>query len=136
MRLFEQALVAVGFCFLAACGKHEQEANSPTVDPEKVTPSPAAQGRSAANSIADSRCKREARCENVGDGKKFSSDTDCVDRIRAEWKEDLNARECPKGVHDAQLDECLHAIVQEDCGSPLDSLQRIGECTTAQICAD
>jgi Family of unknown function (DUF6184) len=136
VRLYEQALVAVGICFFAACGKHERDANSPAVDPEQVAPAPAAQSRSAAEAIAESRCKRESRCENVGDGKKFSSNTDCQDRIRADWKEDLNSRECPKGVHQDQLDECLTAIAQESCDSPFDSLERISECMANQICAD
>lgn len=136
MHFYKQALVAAGICFVSACGKHDRDASAPSVETDPPAATPATQSRSAAESIADSRCKREARCENVGDGKKFSSNTDCVDRIRADWKEDLNARECPNGIHEAQLDECLTAIAGEQCDSPFDSLERISECMANQICAD
>lgn len=105
------------------------------------TPADAIQGasagiqtRSAAESIAESRCEREQHCDNIGDKKKYSSVSDCLTRIRADWKDDLNARECPGGVKRAQLDECLSKIRAEECNSPFDTLERVSECTAGQIC--
>jgi hypothetical protein len=42
---------------------------------------------------------------------------DCVARIRSDWRDDLNARECPGGVDERQLDECLTEIRSEECAS-------------------
>jgi hypothetical protein len=90
--------------------------------------------KSASSSIAEARCAREDRCENVGNDKKYSSTQDCLNRIKADWADDLNARECPGGVNDDQLDECLKEVRHEECSSPFDTLSRIAECTASQIC--
>ena len=97
---------------------------------------PASRSLPAADSIAEARCAREQRCENVGDGKKYSSQTDCMARIRSDWKDDLNARECPGGVNQTELNECIGAIRAEECSSPFDTLDRVTECTAAAICME
>lgn len=89
---------------------------------------------SAREQITDARCAREQRCENVGDGKKYSSLDDCRDTVRAEWKDDLNGVECPNGIDQTELNQCLGEIRGEDCGDPLDALSRVAACTTGQIC--
>jgi len=91
---------------------------------------------SAVDSIAEARCARESRCENIGGDKKYSSMEDCVDRIREDWKDDLDARACPSGVNDTQLNECLSEVRSEECGSPFDTLERVAACTAGQICKD
>jgi len=63
-----------------------------------------------------------------------SSQTDCLTRIRNDWKDDLTARECPNGINQAQLNECLAKIRNEDCGNPFDTLARVSECTVGKIC--
>ena len=125
--------LVVSGALLACSSEHQsQKANSPA-DAIKDT-SAGVQTRSAAESIAESRCEREQRCDNIGDNKKYSSSSDCLSSIRADWKDDLNARECPDGVQQSQLDECLGKIRAEDCGSPFDTLSRVTECTSGQIC--
>ena len=52
----------------------------------------------AVNAITRARCEREERCGNVGDGKSYASMDVCGDKIRADWSEDLNKYECPKGI--------------------------------------
>lgn len=103
---------------------------------DNTSMTPAAAPRSATESIARSRCQRELRCNNVGKDRKYSSDQDCLTRIRNEWKDDLSARECKTGINQTELNECLAKIRDEDCNSPLDSLARVTECTQAQICND
>ena len=100
-------------------------------DPATSRPSAPA---SARDSIAEARCAREQHCDNIGDSKKFSSEQDCLSRIRADWKDDLNARECPSGINQQQLNECLTAVRGEDCGNPFDTLSRVAACTKGQIC--
>lgn len=133
---FKTMLCSVSFALLAACSKSNDRPAS-AVNGEPVTaqnPTPASSTRSATESIAMSRCQREQSCNNVGADKKYSSASDCLTRIRADWKDDLNARECPGGINQVQLDECLTKIRNEDCSSPFDTLSRVTECTAGQIC--
>jgi hypothetical protein len=97
---------------------------------------PASRSASAAESIAEARCAREQRCENVGSNKKYSSHNDCLARIRDDWKADLNARECRGGVNQTELNECIGAIRAEECNSPFDTLDRVTECTATAICIE
>jgi len=97
---------------------------------------PGGEARSAARNIADARCDREVKCNNVGADKKYASDAACEDQIRADWANDLNAYDCPGGVVDKELEECLNAIRNEDCNSPFDTLGRVSECMASQICAE
>jgi hypothetical protein len=99
-----------------------------------VAPVAASSASAARDQITDARCAREQRCENVGDNKKYSSVDDCRATVRAEWKDDLNGVECPQGINEAELNECLGEIRGEDCGSPIDTLSRVAACTTGQIC--
>lgn len=129
------SMTLVGALFaLGACNR--------TNDPEPVYAEqrpeaelrPASRAASAAESITEARCAREQRCNNIGADEKYSSFNDCADRIRNDWKDDLNARECPGGVNQKQLDECLASIRNEDCNSPLDTLSRLTQCAAAPIC--
>jgi hypothetical protein len=134
--------------FLPAChhhGEHRGEHHASDHDhdhdeshDEAHTPlkGPGGEARSAARNIAGARCDREQKCSNIGAGKKYASDEACEDQIRADWANDLNAYDCPGGVVDKELEECLNAIRNEDCNSPFDTLSRVSECTASQICAD
>jgi hypothetical protein len=135
--LIKTALCSLSFVLMAACSKNNDRPATAANDGEPAavqTPTPANATRSAAESIALSRCQREQACNNVGADKKYSSAADCMTRVRNDWRDDLNARECPGGVNQRQLDECLAKIRNEDCGSPFDTLSRLSECTAGQIC--
>ena len=105
-------------------------------DAEKPSMTPASRARSAAEQIAEARCARESHCGNVGKDKTYSSGNDCNARIQSDWRDDLNARACPGGINQRELDECLQQVREESCDSPFDSLARITECTQAQICIE
>jgi hypothetical protein len=97
---------------------------------------PASGTRSAADQIARARCDREQQCDNVGADKAYSSMQDCLARIQNDWKEELNARECPGGINQYELNECMAQIRAEACGNPFDTLSRLAECTAGQICIE
>jgi hypothetical protein len=92
------------------------------------------QTASATESLAEARCAREARCNDIGGDKAYSSNADCITRVRADWKGDLNAQECPGGVNQVRLDECLTAVRQEECGHPFDTLDRLATCRSGSMC--
>lgn len=111
---------------------------SRTSDPEVqgYNMTPASGTRPAAEQIAQARCERERTCGNIGDDKSYSSSQDCLARIQSDWRDDLNARECPGGINQHELDECMAQIRAEACGNPFDTLARVTECTSGQICIE
>jgi hypothetical protein len=123
-------LSAVAFALVVGCGTSPRPAESAMAEAAPT------EGGSATDSIAESRCARESRCDNVGVDKKFSSMEDCIQRVRADWKDELSSRECPAGIDETQLNECLNEIRAEECSSPFDTLERVAACTADQICAD
>jgi hypothetical protein len=88
----------------------------------------------AVEAITNERCAREERCGNLGAGKKFASKEDCTSRTRSDWSEDLNAYECPAGIEQDELNECLQEIRNDSCGNPFDTLERFLACRASDIC--
>ncbi len=123
---------------LVACNKtNEPQPNTARYDNAAVEGmTPASRTRSAAEQIAQARCERESQCGNIGPDKTFSSSQDCLARIQNDWKEDLNQRQCPGGINQTELKECLQQVRAEACGNPFDTLARITECTSGQICIE
>ncbi len=117
---------------LASCSSNQRAPETAAAQAEAR----ASEGGSAVESIAEARCARESRCENIGPDKRYSSMEDCVARVREDWRDDLDARACPSGVNETQLNECLGEIRQEECSSPFDTLERVAACTASQICND
>jgi hypothetical protein len=116
---------------LAACGNNQRAPEHASAMAEARD----TEGGSAVDSISEARCARESRCDNIGSDKKYSSMEDCVARVRDDWKGDLDARACPSGVNETELNQCLKSIRAEECSNPFDTLGRITECTASQICA-
>jgi hypothetical protein len=116
---------------IAGCG---HDSNPRPAETALAHPIATMDTHSAAESIAEARCAREDRCTNVGTDKKYSSVQDCLARVRDDWKDDLNARQCPGGTNETQLNECLDSIRHEECSNPFDTLSRLSECTAGQIC--
>ena len=107
------------------------ETNEPSTN--RATAKPGFQG-TAVSQITKARCAREARCGNFGPDKTYASDQDCSAKISEEWRDDLNAYECPGGVVMKELSECLEEIKNEDCAQPFDTLGRIVACRSTDIC--
>lgn len=84
--------------------------------------------------IVEARCARETTCMNVGAGKHYASSDACMNNIRGDMKDDLNANECPHGIDSKELDECLAAIKAESCNNPIEKLSRVAACRTSDLC--
>jgi Family of unknown function (DUF6184) len=90
---------------------------------------------SALTSLANARCDREVRCNNVGAKEKFKTRADCVAEMERDKRDDLNSDVCPGGIREKQLNECMAAIRDENCGNPLDALTRLNACRSGSLCA-
>lgn len=90
--------------------------------------------QSALDRIVTARCAREATCDNIGADKKYASTQECADKIKADMRDDLNAKECPSGIEQGALDKCLEAVRTEHCGNPIDVISRLATCRTGELC--
>ena len=90
----------------------------------------------AVSSIVEARCDREARCENIGAKEKFKTWAECKKEIAAKSSDKIGAPECPGGIDQHELSECLTEIRNEGCGNPLETLERVAACNSADLCID
>lgn len=88
----------------------------------------------ARDSIVAARCDREERCDRVGSGRDYETPAACADKFRARTDDDLNTDDCPKGVDQPKLSNCLAKIRSENCENVLDALSRFDACRTGTIC--
>ena len=84
--------------------------------------------------IAMARCDREATCENIGADKKFSTRDACMTDLLEDLNDELKMSECPGGIVQKELDECLAEIKNENCKNPIDKLERLAACRTSDMC--
>jgi hypothetical protein len=88
----------------------------------------------AAASIAGARCDREVRCNKVGPNESYKSRGECVAKMQADESHSMSGTSCPGGINEGNLNRCLKAIHEEECGHPLDVLSRLESCKTDAIC--
>ncbi len=88
----------------------------------------------ARDRIAEARCDLEMRCGNVGAGKQYMDRGACLAQIKQDWKDELNFKDCPAGLNNEELSECLGEIRNTQCGNPLDTLERVVECRSKSLC--
>jgi hypothetical protein len=59
---------------------------------------------------------------------------ECTTKLSDEKSDDLNFKDCPRGIDKKELNECLASIKKEDCNNPLDSLSRLTACRSSDLC--
>lgn len=98
--------------------------------------SPAFEGAAgpAVELLATARCDLEERCGHVGPQRDHASRDACVTRFRAEHRKELNAWKCRGGINQKELAECVTEIRNNDCGAPIDTLERIVACRSSDLC--
>ena len=134
--------VSAGLLFAAGLGvlvtACERREDGKALGTERKSTSPAVDKSSSVNaaidSIAAARCDREARCNNVGANKDFDSHDQCVAKVKSDKREDLNAKDCPGGIDQKELSECLEETRNSDCNNPFDELGRMTACRTSDLC--
>lgn len=110
--------------------------NEPEATKPMTNAAEAVKGLTAASvkAITEARCVREEKCGNIGPGQDYSSTSACKEKISADWRDELNAYDCPGGVVTKELSECLEEIKNEDCSSPFDTLGRVVACRSSDLC--
>ena len=99
-----------------------------------ATNKPTVNNEQAIQSITGARCERETRCNNVGQGKTWATAEACRADLLAKNRNELRESECPVGIVQKELDECLADIRNEKCDNPLDTIGRLAACRSSDMC--
>jgi hypothetical protein len=129
--ILTSACVGLILCLAAGCGRGEVRGpDAPTTTSVQIVGNEAAVDR-----ITDARCEREEMCNDVGAGKKFDTRQACANELGHDKRAVLNPDECPRGISEPDLRDCLHDIHEEKCGNPLDAISRLAACRKAKLCS-
>jgi hypothetical protein len=133
------ALAAVAITTALYACHRDRAADRPSPSPSEpgittITGASLVQNATAVSRIADVRCSRELACSRIGVGEKYSSHDSCVHDIRRSMQDDLDANDCPRGIVQKELDECLAAIKAESCNNPIERIERLTACRTSDLC--
>ena len=131
------AVAVVGGLFGAACSKsNDREPAMQPASGTKADPATRPAAMEGIQLISEARCDREVRCGGVGSGETYETRDQCVGDLKNDGYEDLDAKACPKGLDERELEQCLSEIQAERCGAPLDTLERLVACRSASLCKD
>lgn len=84
--------------------------------------------------IAEARCAREERCQEIGEGKRFADRDACMSYVLDHSRVDLSSANCPGGIVEKELQECIEAVDAQQCGSTIDHAMRIIACRSSDMC--
>ena len=107
-----------------------QEAEQPLTPASGLSP----ETQAAVDQIAVARCDREQRCNAIGPHAEYATRDQCISVMSSDALEELYR--CSEGVEPDDLRQCMGEIENEDCGGPIDRLERWVDCRAADMCAD
>lgn len=90
----------------------------------------------AVKRLTDARCDRAKACNEIGDKQKYSDDAACKRENQHDLQADLRGGECPRGIRQDKLADCMQEIRNEKCGNILDTISRLATCRTGSLCID
>lgn len=90
----------------------------------------------ALQSLADARCDRAMRCNQIGGGQRYASRDACIQSVRQSERQDSNLYACSRGIDQEELSECLHEINTANCDAAFDTLSQMADCRTSDMCVD
>jgi hypothetical protein len=95
------------------------------------------ENQAAMVAIANARCGRAERCQEVGSGRPFSDRDTCMTEVLDDVRVDLSSANCAGGIVQKELDECLAAIEGEDCNgltARAEAIDRVIACRSSDMC--
>jgi hypothetical protein len=85
-----------------------------------------------ARMLSEALCRREMRCNQIGDNKKYSSTEECESKLQSEGSTLLQS--CNGSVNRDALTQCTTAIQSKSCDSKLSGLSDFDQCRTSTLC--
>lgn len=84
--------------------------------------------------LAEVRCDRDERCQNVGAGKRYGDREACISERRAQSDALIPAVRCNQGMNPDRVETCVAAIENAPCNVSLESLDGIESCRAQSLC--
>jgi hypothetical protein len=125
------ALLGLGL-IAASCGRGDRAPLTPAAGV-----APRISAADAAEEIAQARCNREQRCNNIGADAEFQSREHCLNVIRPDTSHMLAQKPCEYGVSRNELSKCMNDIASERCSGVarvFDRLERFISCRADSLC--
>jgi hypothetical protein len=99
-----------------------------------TTSAQVAANEDAISRVTAARCDREVACNNIGSGKTFDTREACVNQIGHDARADLRAEECPGGISEPDLNDCLADVRSEKCDGAMGAISRLAACRKGKLC--
>ena len=127
MRLIHIVCLSAFGLLGAACSKDK---------PEPLVPAAGTVQRveKATEDMANVRCDHEQRCNEIGEGKKYSDRNHCLGVMRKEAGESLNS--CHKGIDENDLRQCMTELQNQDCDGLFEGIGEMKACGMDDLCAE
>ena len=124
--------------FCAAVGVLAVACNHQSPPAEGVTTTGAGvvANEAAVTRLTSARCDRALACNEFGEKAKYKDDAACRRENHHDLEAELRASECPRGIRQEKLANCVEEIRNEKCGNILDKISRIATCRTGALCID
>ena len=90
----------------------------------------------AVNKVVAARCDRAKACNQLGKDEKYADEAACKRELGHDLQADLRPNECPRGIRQEKLSNCLQEIQNEKCGNAIDKISRLTTCRTGSLCVD
>ena len=90
----------------------------------------------AVKRLTEARCERAKACNQLGEKQKYADEAACKRESHHDLEADLRSGECPGGIREQKLANCIQEIQNEKCGNPFDKISRLTTCRTGALCID
>ena len=117
-------------CLLAGCASQSESEEPPLTPAAGMVPA----AERAIDAVAAARCEQEQRCDGIGPNRLYVNDEHCFRVMQADGQSELGV--CRLGIDQADLRECVAEIQSGDCSAPLDKLERVAACRSAELCVE
>lgn len=123
------ALGAVAALLIAAGCKHDRGVSTTTTKSAGILSS-----EDAVQRLTAARCQREVDCDHIGSGKGYDDYAACEREVSQGLRSSVRTDECPDGIQEAKVDQCLKELKNETCGNVLEQVSRLTTCRTGMLC--
>lgn len=90
----------------------------------------------AVSRLVDARCDRAKACNQLGKDESYADEAACKRENQHDLQADLRPDECPRGIAQEKLSNCLQEIKNEKCGNVIDKISKLATCRTGSLCVD
>jgi hypothetical protein len=107
---------------------------APLTDPQPQPNAQAAADTRVIERMAGATCEREDSCHTIGPGAYFASREECMRTMREKTRQTLNPSQCPGGIDQKALEDCLASLDASHCTQPGDEITRSAQCSAHSLC--